>query len=267
MNTQKLVPYQIIGGKGNELWLVKDFPVPGQNIALYKAVGRVDFDHIECKNGAKWFWIMKFCSDNPPEKCYFRVAQDKPDAQPEPVHTDAKECRWKQDDSGDWFTRCGEAWSFTDGGVAENRIKFCPYCGKTICAVIYSEQDEPLSPIPEPTPEQLAAIGKVLDGDAPRVCEDGDIIWRDDRNDFGIATSMNKYVGKLCWHLKDAPAQPEPVEHRSCEGCESNDPKSKRPCGVCFNAFLGPVRQNWTPAPPISPAPGKPCTGFVASWA
>ena len=53
-----------------------------------------------------------------------------------------EKCRWKQDDTGDWFTRCGEGWTFTDGGVAENRIKFCPYCGKPIEAVEYKEPME-----------------------------------------------------------------------------------------------------------------------------
>jgi len=61
----------------------------------------------------------------------------EPDAEPGLVS-----CRWKQDDSGDWFTRCGEGWTFTDGGVAENRIKFCPYCGKPIEAVEYKEPME-----------------------------------------------------------------------------------------------------------------------------
>ena len=53
-----------------------------------------------------------------------------------------EKCRWKQDDTGDWFTHCGEGWTFTDGGVAENRIKFCPYCGKPIEAVEYKEPME-----------------------------------------------------------------------------------------------------------------------------
>ena len=49
----------------------------------------------------------------------------------------------------------------------------------------------------------------------------------------------------------------EPVEaHTSCDGCESNRPKSVRPCGVCFNAIFGPTRHNWTPA---QPEPVKGC--------
>jgi len=44
-------------------------------------------------------------------------------------------CEWKLDDYLDyeiWHSACGEAWSFNDGGPAENRIRFCQGCGKPV---------------------------------------------------------------------------------------------------------------------------------------
>ena len=61
------VPYPIIGGKGNELWLVQ---MPAGAIALYKAVGRTDFAYIETEIGDKFVSLQAF--DDPPVKCWFR---------------------------------------------------------------------------------------------------------------------------------------------------------------------------------------------------
>ena len=48
-----------------------------------------------------------------------------------------KICEWEKDEAyfGDdrhFATECGEAWYFTDGGVKDNGISFCPYCGGKI---------------------------------------------------------------------------------------------------------------------------------------
>jgi len=59
---------------------------------------------------------------------------------------------------------------------------------------------------PKPTPEQLKAIGKVLDGDAPRNTTLYDDIW--DGKYIHIYQQDNSAIGKLRWHLKDAPTQP-----------------------------------------------------------
>ena len=58
---------------------------------------------------------------------------------------------------------------------------------------------------PKPTGEQLKAIGKVLDGDRPRICKDGDYIF--DGEDFIF--NCHSQRGELRWHLKDAPTQPD----------------------------------------------------------
>lgn len=39
------------------------------------------------------------------------------------------ECEWCVDDDGVWYTECGNAWQFANGGPKENSTKFCPYCG------------------------------------------------------------------------------------------------------------------------------------------
>ena len=62
-----LVPYPIIGGKGNELWLVQR---PAGAIALYKAVGRKDFAYIETEIGDKFISLQAF--DDPPIRAWFR---------------------------------------------------------------------------------------------------------------------------------------------------------------------------------------------------
>ena len=44
-------------------------------------------------------------------------------------------CEWTLDEDPDftaWNSACGEAWSFNDGGPAENRIRFCQGCGKPV---------------------------------------------------------------------------------------------------------------------------------------
>jgi len=65
-----LIDCKIVGGKGNELWIV-DMPW-GNSIALYKAVGRKDFDHIETKNGLDFEVLGAFNPNDPPAKCWFR---------------------------------------------------------------------------------------------------------------------------------------------------------------------------------------------------
>ena len=60
-------------------------------------------------------------------------------------------CTWTQtdpswDDCNTWETTCGEAYIFIDGGPAENRAKFCCYCGAPIMAKPYVYEDEDAEP-------------------------------------------------------------------------------------------------------------------------
>ena len=52
---------------------------------------------------------------------------------------------------------------------------------------------------PKPTGEQLKAVGKVLDGDAPREYTAGDRIW----TEFGVSRVLEgSETGRCRWHLK-----------------------------------------------------------------
>jgi hypothetical protein len=48
----------------------------------------------------------------------------------------AKPCLWTADDDDSmpntYFSACGEAWAFVDGGVKENNVRFCHGCGNPV---------------------------------------------------------------------------------------------------------------------------------------
>jgi hypothetical protein len=39
---------------------------------------------------------------------------------------------WQPCEMNTWDTSCGEAHCMIEGGIQENKYKFCPYCGKPI---------------------------------------------------------------------------------------------------------------------------------------
>lgn len=42
-------------------------------------------------------------------------------------------CEWKEDeDSGAWETECGKMFEIIDGTPLENKMVYCPFCGKVI---------------------------------------------------------------------------------------------------------------------------------------
>jgi NADH pyrophosphatase NudC (nudix superfamily) len=42
-------------------------------------------------------------------------------------------CVWIYDDLDDyWETLCGEAFTLNVGSPSENKMKFCPYCGRRL---------------------------------------------------------------------------------------------------------------------------------------
>ena len=41
-------------------------------------------------------------------------------------------CTWEADSEGNYSTSCGETFTLIDGTPEENRMKYCPYCGKPI---------------------------------------------------------------------------------------------------------------------------------------
>lgn len=46
----------------------------------------------------------------------------------------SRECEWIKDIDGSdiYDTECGNSWVFTDGGIADNLVVYCPYCGGTV---------------------------------------------------------------------------------------------------------------------------------------
>ena len=50
------------------------------------------------------------------------------------------ECKWEQDEDGNWDTDCGNLHVLLDGGPKENRMLFCCYCGKPIVEPVEPEQ-------------------------------------------------------------------------------------------------------------------------------
>lgn len=51
-------------------------------------------------------------------------------------------CAWTQDADGIYHTGCGNAWFFDTGTVAENKAKFCLYCGGDLIAK--EHEDDPV---------------------------------------------------------------------------------------------------------------------------
>jgi len=51
-------------------------------------------------------------------------------------------CTWTQDIDGNWETSCDEVYCIADGTPAENRMKFCTYCGAPIVEKVYEEGEE-----------------------------------------------------------------------------------------------------------------------------
>ena len=53
-------------------------------------------------------------------------------------------CTWtEQDDKdmpGTYTSSCGEMWSFTDGGIKENRVTYCHHCGGKVVPASPQEQ-------------------------------------------------------------------------------------------------------------------------------
>jgi hypothetical protein len=55
------------------------------------------------------------------------------------VQTD---CLWSEDFDGNWWTACEEGFVFTDGGPTEHGMKFCCYCGKSLEAKPYQDDEQ-----------------------------------------------------------------------------------------------------------------------------
>lgn len=57
-------------------------------------------------------------------------------------------CRWHQDDeySTSFSSDCGNYFSFTDDGPDDNGLRFCPFCGLPLTAVLFERDVEDAAP-------------------------------------------------------------------------------------------------------------------------
>jgi len=60
------------------------------------------------------------------------VDHDLPYCPPQKPYISRSKCQWAEDASGVFETSCGKAHIFIAGGPAENRYKYCQYCGRRI---------------------------------------------------------------------------------------------------------------------------------------
>jgi len=52
-----------------------------------------------------------------------------------------KKCKWTHDEFADcWDTECGEAFCLMEGTPKDNKMKYCPYCGKQIVDILEGER-------------------------------------------------------------------------------------------------------------------------------
>jgi hypothetical protein len=42
-------------------------------------------------------------------------------------------CRWTYDENLDMYeTACGQGWAFTEGGLKDNKVRYCYHCGRVV---------------------------------------------------------------------------------------------------------------------------------------
>lgn len=72
------------------------------------------------------------CGDSVPNRCPWRNDSASWRAVRQTTTNSAMNaiCRWADNGDGGWDTGCGEVWYFPDGGPKENRVMYCPYCGR-----------------------------------------------------------------------------------------------------------------------------------------
>lgn len=56
------------------------------------------------------------------------------------VNCYSKSCTWKENDDGNWATKCGNLFVINYGTPRENKMKFCCFCGNKLRQVEYREK-------------------------------------------------------------------------------------------------------------------------------
>lgn len=57
-------------------------------------------------------------------------------------------CGWTEDDSGCWWTGCGQAFELTNGAPSENAMRFCCYCGRPLAEKRFEPEPEEKEDLP-----------------------------------------------------------------------------------------------------------------------
>lgn len=83
---------------------------------------------------------------------------DEPFTKPKPRQK--KACQWLRDDLGAWGTACGNTFELWIGSPAENRMRFCCYCGKPL-------QDTPPPPRRKRRTKAEMAAARLPPGEVP----------------------------------------------------------------------------------------------------
>ena len=52
----------------------------------------------------------------------------------------AEHCDWTESIDGLWEGTCGSAWNFRVGGPVENKVNFCPHCGRPVHVIAYADE-------------------------------------------------------------------------------------------------------------------------------
>lgn len=63
------------------------------------------------------------------KKCILSELEAAPEGEPAPAT-----CLWTYNPDGYWQTACGDQFCITEGTPAENRMRYCHYCGRQIAA-------------------------------------------------------------------------------------------------------------------------------------
>lgn len=119
-----LIHYPVVQGTRNQIDL--------------RRIGEQNYDVTNIRKAVDW--ILKQETAKRPEFSYF-------DFKPE-IATDidraSGECRWTLEET-DWYSmwngECGAVWSLEVGGPTENKMAYCPQCGRPLVEVAEDEEE------------------------------------------------------------------------------------------------------------------------------
>lgn len=100
--------------------------VPKRLVVVFAAAETVNGEWAFVHGSCCKTWKILFRNELNPRKAW--------NAAPRPAK---RTCTWTEDDDGNWFAACEAAWSFSDGGPAENNVRYCHSCGAEVVVKPY----------------------------------------------------------------------------------------------------------------------------------